>query len=113
MDAAVPAGQTSDTATATGSIIVQPKLLERHGCTTISRSWIHSTPHNSVAWVHVSYQIAADGAVKDIVVSSSSGDAGLDAITVSCVQKWRYTPGTKDGQPVDMPWQANLRYWHQ
>jgi len=78
----------------------------------MSGTWVSSTPRGSVAFVHVSFQIAADGTTKDASVISSSGDAGLDALTVSCVEQWRYEPATKGGQPVDFPWEANLRYFH-
>jgi TonB family protein len=90
----------------------KPKPLGLHRCTRLSESWIRSTPRNSTAFVHINFHIAVDGTVKDIVVSSSSGNADLDALTVSCAQQWRYAPATQNDQPVETPWEANLRYWH-
>jgi len=71
-----------------------------------------STSSNRIVPVHVTFQVAADGTVKDVVVDVSSGNANLDAYTVRCASAWRYEPATKDGQPVEVPWSANIDYWH-
>jgi protein TonB len=92
--------------------IVQPTPLRNHKCTRMSESWMRSTPRNTIAFVRISFEIAADGTTKDAVVVSSSGNSDLDALTLSCIAQWRYEPATKNGQPVDFPWYANLYYGH-
>ncbi len=58
----------------------------------------------------VSFVIGADGGVKNIAVTKSSGHKSLDSAFVACVETWRYTPAQKDGKPVEMPWQAAMAW---
>jgi len=45
--------------------------------------------------------VTAQGRAEDIQVVQSL-DAGLDANAVASVAQWLFTPGMKDGQPVDV-----------
>lgn len=44
-------------------------------------------------------KIGIDGAPLEVVVETSSGHASLDRAAREAVMKWRFTPGTKNGQP--------------
>ena len=48
----------------------------------------------------VGFVVGPDGAVRDVDVRTSSGDAALDAAAVAAVQAVRFRPGMVDGQPV-------------
>jgi TonB family protein len=50
----------------------------------------------------ISYRIAADGAVKNPVVTESSGSPDLDQASLDCVSAFRYWPATHDGKPVEL-----------
>ena len=54
--------------------------------------------------------MAVDGSVKDVTVSQSSGNADLDAASVTCVRGWQYKPATRGGVPVEAAWQAAVRW---
>jgi len=58
----------------------------------------------------LNFTIDVDGAVKDIVVGVSSEDPIADALAVKCVQRWFYHPATKDGRPVESPWEATVSF---
>ena len=45
--------------------------------------------------------VNAQGSADDIQVTQSL-DPGLDTNAVGAVSQWQFTPGTKDGQPVDV-----------
>jgi TonB family protein len=47
--------------------------------------------------------IRKDGTVGEVqVLSSTACDCGFEAAAASALLQWRYKPGTKDGQPVDV-----------
>ncbi|MBV9992322.1 MAG: TonB family protein [Alphaproteobacteria bacterium] len=58
----------------------------------------------------MSFTIRKDGSVSDQKIARSSGNPDLDAAAMSCVPEWRYKPATKDGKPVDAPWQAAVQW---
>jgi protein TonB len=73
-----------------------PKRLDSNDC-----------PHDSISKLpeestEVSFTVGADGSVKDVSVAKSSGDTALDQIGVDCVTKWRFSPASRDGQPVEV-----------
>jgi protein TonB len=47
--------------------------------------------------------VRADGSVGDVNVTQSLDSVyGLDANAAEAMKQWEFTPGTKDGQPVDV-----------
>jgi len=51
--------------------------------------------------VILSAVVATDGVPSEISVVEGLGK-GLDEKAVECLQKWRFKPGTRDGEPVPM-----------
>jgi len=51
----------------------------------------------------LAFEVMADGTLSGIKVTKSSGSDRLDDAATDCVAKWRYKPGIKDDQLVDMP----------
>jgi TonB family protein len=45
--------------------------------------------------------VLADGSVGSVEVAHSSGRSGLDAAALREVSRWKFTPATRDGQPID------------
>ena len=45
--------------------------------------------------------VRADGSVGSVEVAHSSGRSSLDAAAVREVSRWKFTPATRDGQPID------------
>jgi TonB family protein len=73
-----------------------PKRLDSNDC-----------PHDSISKLpeestEVSFTVGANGRVKNVSVAKSSGDTALDQIGVDCVTKWRFSPASRDGQPVEV-----------
>lgn len=56
------------------------------------------------------FTVATDGSTKDVKIRSSSGNADLDAASLACVATWRYRPATRDGAPIEAPWQAKVMW---
>jgi TonB family protein len=56
------------------------------------------------------FTIAPDGSVKDMSVVQSSGFENLDAAAMACAAQWRYRPAMQNGFPVEVSWQANVRW---
>jgi protein TonB len=54
----------------------------------------------------LSFVVGINGAVKDLVVTKSSGHTSLDKAAVRCVGNWQYTPAKQNGQAIDLPWFA-------
>lgn len=47
--------------------------------------------------------VRKDGTVSDVKVTKSLDTKyGLDEQAITCVKQWRFKPGTKDGNPVDV-----------
>jgi protein TonB len=45
--------------------------------------------------------VKADGSIGDIRVGKSV-EPNLDEAAIASARKWRFSPGTKDGEPVDV-----------
>jgi protein TonB len=48
----------------------------------------------------VAFIIEVDGAVRDAVVTATSGSAELDQAAVETVRRWKFTPAKVGGKPV-------------
>src|ERR1700759_35199 len=51
----------------------------------------------------VKFTITKEGHVTDASVGKPSGNADLDAASVTCVRDWMYQPAMQDGMAVDAP----------
>jgi TonB family protein len=58
----------------------------------------------------LSFRVATDGSVKDVVVSSTSQLKEIDDAAIRCVSNWRYSPAMQNGHPVEVPWIAKRVY---
>ena len=58
--------------------------------------------------VDVVVHVTADGRVDDVKVLKSSGFPRLDEGALTYAKTWRLLPGTHDGKPVAMNWQARI-----
>lgn len=58
----------------------------------------------------LSFRITAEGTVTGIVVTESSGFELLDKAAVACAAEWQYKPAVQNGQPIEVPWQAKVRW---
>ena len=61
--------------------------------------------------VEMELVVRADGTVDGITVTKSlDAEHGLDDAAVAAAEQWTFTPGTKDGQPVDVLVHLNMRF---
>ena len=92
------------------SSVTPPSGLQ-HTCSSIV---VHSRTALLVcAETILSYNIAADGTVKDVVVFHSSGDAEVDKAAIGCVSTFKYIPKMQNGQLIEVPWRLVIRWnWH-
>lgn len=58
----------------------------------------------------VRFDITTEGAVANLQIAQSSGSQLLDDAAIACAKGWQYTPATKDGVPVQVPWRAQVRW---
>jgi protein TonB len=58
----------------------------------------------------VAFWIKTDGTVRDPVILTSSGHDALDNAALACVAGFHYQPATQNGQPIEVPWQATVRW---
>jgi TonB family protein len=58
----------------------------------------------------VRFFITTEGKVRDPQIETSSGSTRLDEAAIACVRNWRYRAALKDGKPVEIPWQADVRW---
>ncbi|HEX4836236.1 MAG TPA: energy transducer TonB [bacterium] len=54
--------------------------------------------------------VSADGAVRSVEVATSSGSPVLDRAAADAVRRWRFTPATRDGVPIDAYAMLRIRY---
>jgi TonB family protein len=67
--------------------------------------------HSATAGVRLQFEVNERGVPAKFRVLAASADLwGNEAITV--VRRWRFTPGTKDGRPIAIPWTIDL-IWGQ
>jgi TonB family protein len=58
----------------------------------------------------VRFKITEKGRVRDQEIAISSGNADLDAAALECVTHWRYLAATKDYKPIEVPWEAIIKW---
>jgi protein TonB len=56
------------------------------------------------------FTVNTDGHVSDVTISKSSGSERLDNAALGCVANWTYHPAIKEGQPVAIPYGANVKW---
>ncbi len=67
-------------------------------------------PGSSGSPATVRFTITKQGTVVDPQIALSSGSAVLDQTALTCVLSWKYEPGARDGQSVDWPAKAIVRW---
>ncbi len=60
--------------------------------------------------VKLAFTVAIDGSVQDMAIAQSSGSDILDQAALECARAWIYKPATHDGQPVAVPWTAQVAW---
>jgi len=60
--------------------------------------------------VTVGFTITMEGTTGDHHIIKSSGYTALDDAAVACTVSWRYKPAVKDGQPIAVPWKAEVKW---
>ena len=99
----LPSAAASQTVDPTPSAAGPP-----HEC----RKWL---PYDSlrgqrIAPTLMKFTITAEGAVKDVSVEQSSGNDGVDNAAMRCASRWLYHPATRNGTPVEVPWEARVNW---
>jgi TonB family protein len=56
------------------------------------------------------FDIDREGHVSDVVIVSSSGRQDIDDASVACAKTWLYSPGIKDGVPIQVRKRANVEW---
>jgi len=56
------------------------------------------------------FTVTQQGAVANIKVGKTSGNADLDAAAMQCASTWQYKPALQRGKPVDIDWQASVQW---
>jgi len=70
--------------------------------------WMTAKGVHGIRAVKLDFRVGVDGNVRDLVVGISSEDGVADALALECVRDWRYSPATKRGAPVEVPWTATV-----
>jgi TonB family protein len=58
----------------------------------------------------LAFTVTEQGAVADVRVAKSSGNADLDNAAAACAAQWRYKPARPDGKPAAVPWSATVQW---
>jgi TonB family protein len=58
----------------------------------------------------LSFNIDPHGNVSNVSVARSSGNRDLDDVSIACVLQWHYRPAMQNGAPVQIPWQAAVKW---
>jgi TonB family protein len=61
-------------------------------------------------FVVIKFVIVEDGTVIEPIIVRSSGFADLDNAALEAVKTWRYKPAMKDGKPIAVRSEANVRF---
>jgi TonB family protein len=52
-------------------------------------------------WVMLSYIITPEGSVAEPMIENSSGGEAFEKAALQAISRWRYSPATRDGEPVE------------
>lgn len=69
---------------------------------------VESLPAQEVGTARVDYVVRVDGTVSDTMITLSSGSPRLDQAAIAIVSRWRFTPATENGRPVEARLYANV-----
>lgn len=58
----------------------------------------------------LAFTIGIDGRPMNISVAQSSGSPDLDEAAIEGAKCWRYKPAMKNGQPVEVEWNARVNW---
>ncbi|HEY1707977.1 MAG TPA: TonB family protein [Rhizomicrobium sp.] len=58
----------------------------------------------------LAFMINTDGRITQASVAKSSGSKELDEATIVCSSRWMYRPAKRDGQPIAVPWGAQVTW---
>lgn len=97
---------TGDLLRPTGAVVA-PVVIERVE-PGLPRGARMRTPSFSV--IVIEAVIARTGCVRDVRVIKQSPSGDLNSAAVSAISKWKFKPGTLDGQPVDVLFNLTVSY---
>ena len=105
-----PAATNAITAQSSQTDITAPASVGAcHSCTQLYPPG--AIAKNEEGITVLTFRIGTDGGIKDIQLKSSSGFTDLDETAVRCVSsRWHYKPAMLHGQPVEVPWQATIKW---
>lgn len=90
---------------------LQPSTPVRLRSGSISDADYPAAAAGASGTTRISMVIDTDGRVAHCSVSGSSGNAALDAATCPlAVRRFRFTPATRNGQPVTGNYQQSIRW---
>lgn len=92
---------------------MRPVADGAHVCVRFLTEWVHTIRPKGTHGgriVKLAFRVGTDGSVKDLAIAQSSDDASADSLATRCVAGWRYHPVMKDGQPVEVPWTADVYF---
>jgi len=58
----------------------------------------------------LSFDIDAEGNVKNPTVAKTSGNKDLDDAAIQCAGNWKYKAATQKGKAATVPWQASVQW---
>jgi TonB family protein len=93
----------------TGGAVVAPVVTERVE-PQLPRGSLNRTPSFSV--VMLEGVVTRSGCLRDLRLMKQSLSGDLNSAAVSAVSKWKFKPGTLDGQPVDVLFNIVVSFRH-
>ena len=104
-----PAATNAITAQSSQKDITAPASVGAgHSCTQMYPQ--AAITKNEEGTTVVTFKISTDGTVLNPQVTKSSGFADLDSVALRCVGRWHYKPAMLHGQPLEVPWTANVKW---
>jgi len=85
------------------SVVGRPHNCDKYYPRDLQRQGIEGT-------TTLAFQVTRQGWVEDIKIAQSSGNRLLDRWAEFCASHWHYKPATRDGSPVEVPWEAKVEW---